>query len=40
MSSTSELYEFKISLFDHGDPEEFIFFVRNFNGTPAATGMQ
>ena len=38
MSSTSELYEFKISLFDHGDPEEFILFIRKSNMTLAATG--
>ena len=34
-----DLYEFKMSLFDHGDPEEFMLFVRNFNMPLAATGM-
>ena len=38
-SSTLDLYEFKMSLFDHGDPEEFMLFVRNFNMSLAATGM-
>ena len=27
-----------MSLFDHGDPEEFLLFVRNFNMTLTATG--
>ena len=35
MLPTSDLYEFKISLFDNGDPEEFLLFVRNFNMTLA-----
>ena len=38
MSSTSDLYEFKIYLFDNGKPEEFLFFVRNLNMTPTAPG--
>ena len=38
MSSTQNLYEFKRSLFDHGGPEEFLLFVRNFNMTLEATG--
>ena len=38
MSSTSELYEFRMSLFDHGKPEEFILFVYDFKITLAATG--
>ena len=38
MSSTSELYEFKISLFEHGDPEEFLLFICNFNMDIAAAG--
>ena len=38
MSSTSDLYEFKMSLFDHGQPEEFLFFIHNFSMTLAATG--
>ena len=39
--STSEkldLYEFKISLFDDGDPEYFLLFVRNLNMTLAVSG--
>ena len=36
--STSELYEFKISLVDNGETEEFLLFVRNFNMTLAASG--
>ena len=35
---TSDLYELKISLFDNGEPEEFLLFVRNFNMTLAASG--
>ena len=38
MFSTSNLYEFKMSLFDHGNLEEFLLFIRNFNITLAATG--
>ena len=37
-SSTSDLYEFKMSLFDHGEPEEFLLFIRNFNMNIEATG--
>ena len=33
MSSTSDPYEFNMSLFDHGEPEEFLLFIRNFNIT-------
>ena len=29
MSSTSDLYEFRMSLLDHGEPEEFLLFVQN-----------
>ena len=36
--STSDLYNFKMSLFDHGEPEEFLLFIRNFNMNLAATG--
>ena len=36
--NTSNLYEFRMSLFDNGHPEEFLLFVRNFNTTLAATG--
>ena len=28
----------KISLFDHGDPDEFMVFIRNFNTTIVVTG--
>ena len=34
---TSDLYEFKISLLDNGEPEEFLLFFRNFNMTLAAS---
>ena len=36
--STSDLYEFKMTLFDHGGPEEFLLFIHNFNMTLAETG--
>ena len=36
-SSTSEIYEFKMYLFENGDPEEFLLFVRNSNMTLAAS---
>ena len=36
-SSMSDLYEFKMSLFGNGEPEEFLLFVRNFNMTLAAS---
>ena len=29
-SSKSDLYEFRMYLFDHGDTEEFLSFVQNF----------
>ena len=35
----SELYEFRMSLFDHSDPEEFLLFAQNFQITLASTGM-
>ena len=35
--STSDIYEFRMSLFDHGEPEEFLLFVQNFQMTCAAT---
>ena len=38
-SSTSELYEFRMSLFENDDPEEFLLFTHNFNMTLAVTGM-
>ena len=37
-SSTSELYDFRMSLFEHGDTEEFLLFVPNFQMTLEATG--
>ena len=36
-SSLLDLYEFKMDLFDNGNPEEFLFFVRNFNMTLSAS---
>ena len=33
-----DLYDFKMSLFDHGEPGEFLLFIYNFNMTLAATG--
>ena len=38
-SSTLELYEFKMSLFENDDPEESLLFLRNFNTTIAVPGM-
>ena len=38
MSSTSDIYEFGMSLFDYGEPEEFLLFMKNFQMTLAATG--
>ena len=37
-SSTSELYGFRMYLFDHGKPEELLLFVRNSQMTLVATG--
>ena len=37
-SSTSDLYELRISFFDNGNPEEFLLFLHNFNTILAATG--
>ena len=34
----SDLYEFKISLFGNGDPEEFLLFITNFNMNLKASG--
>ena len=36
-SITSDHYEFKMSLFDHVEPEEFLFFIINFNINLATT---
>ena len=38
MSITPDIYEFMMSLFDHGDPKELLLFVQNFQMTLAATG--
>ena len=38
-SSTSGLYEFKMSLFDNGDSELFLLFIRHFNMTLMVSGM-
>ena len=38
--STSEIYELRISLFDHDKQEECLLFVCNFNMTLVARGMQ
>ena len=37
-SSTADLYEFKMSLFDNGNPEEFLLLVRKFNTTLVDSG--
>ena len=37
MSSTSDLYEFNMYLFDHVDLEEFLLLILNFNMTIEAT---
>ena len=39
MSEKSDLYEFNLTLFDNGDPEEFLLFVRKFNMTLKASQM-
>ena len=38
MSSTLDLYEFRMSFFDNGELEDFLLYVRNFNMTLVATG--
>ena len=38
MSEKSDLYELKTDLFDNGDPEEFLLFIRNFKITLEASG--
>ena len=38
-SSTQERYEFKMSLFEHDNPEDFLLFIRNINMTLEETGM-
>ena len=37
-SGTSDLYEFKMSLFDNGNTEEFLLFVRNFKMNRVVSG--
>ena len=37
-SSKPDFYEFNTSLFDHGYPEEFLLFIRNFKMNLVATG--
>ena len=37
-SATSYLYEFKMDIFDNGEPQEFLLFVWNFNMTLAEEG--
>ena len=39
MSEKSDLYEFNLTLFDNGDPEEFLLFVRKFNMNLKASQM-
>ena len=39
MSSTLDLYEFNMYLFDNGDLEELLLFVGNFNMTLATSVM-
>ena len=38
-SEKSDLYRLKMTLFDNGDPEEFLLFIKNFNMTIEASGM-
>ena len=35
---TSDIYEFKMSFFENGEPEEFLLSVRNFNTTLPVSG--
>ena len=35
----SDLYEFKMYFFYHGNPKEFLLFIHNFNMNITATGM-
>ena len=37
-SSTSDLYKFKMYLFEHGEPDEFLLFIRNPNMNLVVTG--
>ena len=38
MSCKSDLYGFRMSLFDHGNPEELLLVVRKFKMILASTG--
>ena len=38
-SENLDLYEFKMTLFNNGEPEEILLFVRNWNMTFAALGV-
>ena len=38
-SENSDLYEFKMALFDNGELEEFLLFLQNFQMTLKASGM-
>ena len=37
-SENSDLYEFKMALFDNGNSEEFLLFIWDYNMTPEASG--
>ena len=38
-SEKSDLYKFKMDLFDNGNPEEFLLFIRSLNMTIETSGM-
>ena len=38
-SQKFDIHELKMALFDNGEPEEFLLFIRNFNMTVEASGM-
>ena len=38
-SENVEIYEFTMALFDNGELEEFLFFIRDFNTTLKESGM-
>ena len=37
-SAKLEIHEFKMALFDNGEPEEFLLFIRNLKMTLEASG--
>ena len=39
ISQKLDLHELKMALFDNGDPEELLLFIRNFNMTLKASGI-